>query len=68
MVLCSSPGVNPAYQTEDANEDTIGVLVRLITEKKGEGGGLTPSLPELCSAPPAGIPQASVPLSDHCGS
>ncbi|XP_036717860.1 tumor necrosis factor receptor superfamily member 19L isoform X3 [Balaenoptera musculus] len=27
-------GVNPAYQTEDANEDTIGVLVRLITEKK----------------------------------
>lgn len=31
-----SPGINPAYRTEDANEDTIGVLVRLITEKKGE--------------------------------
>lgn len=30
------PGINPAYRTEDANEDTIGVLVRLITEKKGE--------------------------------
>lgn len=29
-------GINPAYRTEDANEDTIGVLVRLITEKKGE--------------------------------
>lgn len=29
-------GNNPAYGAEDANEDTIGVLVRLITEKKGE--------------------------------
>nr|XP_045750352.1 tumor necrosis factor receptor superfamily member 19L isoform X3 [Mirounga angustirostris] len=28
-------GINPAYRAEDANEDTIGVLVRLITEKKG---------------------------------
>lgn len=37
MVLFSSPGINPAYRLEDANEDTIGVLVRLITEKKGEG-------------------------------
>jgi hypothetical protein len=37
MDLLFSPlGMNPAYRTEDANEDTIGVLVRLITEKKGE--------------------------------
>ncbi|XP_006229842.1 tumor necrosis factor receptor superfamily member 19L isoform X3 [Rattus norvegicus] len=35
-------GINPAYRTEDANEDTIGVLVRLITEKKG-----------CCRPPPA---------------
>ncbi|KFP84819.1 Tumor necrosis factor receptor superfamily member 19L, partial [Acanthisitta chloris] len=28
------------YQLEDANEDTIGVLVRLITEKKGQGKSL----------------------------
>ncbi|XP_069496217.1 tumor necrosis factor receptor superfamily member 19L isoform X2 [Ambystoma mexicanum] len=27
-------GNNPTYGVEDANEDTIGVLVRLITEKK----------------------------------
>nr|XP_034972013.1 tumor necrosis factor receptor superfamily member 19L isoform X1 [Zootoca vivipara]XP_034972014.1 tumor necrosis factor receptor superfamily member 19L isoform X1 [Zootoca vivipara]XP_034972015.1 tumor necrosis factor receptor superfamily member 19L isoform X1 [Zootoca vivipara] len=27
-------GNSPAYRIEDANEDTIGVLVRLITEKK----------------------------------
>lgn len=31
-----TPGNNPAYGADDANEDTIGVLVRLITEKKGE--------------------------------
>ncbi|XP_064144746.1 tumor necrosis factor receptor superfamily member 19L isoform X3 [Loxodonta africana] len=28
-------GINLAYRAEEANEDTIGVLVRLITEKKG---------------------------------
>lgn len=33
-----SPGPSSIYQLEDANEDTIGVLVRLITEKKGWGG------------------------------
>lgn len=32
-----TPGNSAAYRDEDANEDTIGVLVRLITEKKGEG-------------------------------
>lgn len=31
------PGPSSIYQLEDANEDTIGVLVRLITEKKGQG-------------------------------
>ncbi|KAF1567262.1 Tumor necrosis factor receptor superfamily member 19L, partial [Eudyptes schlegeli] len=31
-------GPSSIYQLEDANEDTIGVLVRLITEKKGQGG------------------------------
>uniref|UniRef100_A0A4X2M824 RELT TNF receptor n=2 Tax=Vombatus ursinus TaxID=29139 RepID=A0A4X2M824_VOMUR len=31
-------GTNPAYRMDDPNEDTIGVLVRLITEKKGEAG------------------------------
>ncbi|XP_075827701.1 tumor necrosis factor receptor superfamily member 19L isoform X3 [Microtus pennsylvanicus] len=33
-------GINPAYRTEDANEDTIGVLVRLITEKKENAAAL----------------------------
>ncbi|NXV67176.1 TR19L factor, partial [Molothrus ater] len=32
-----STGASSIYQLEDANEDTIGVLVRLITEKKGQG-------------------------------
>lgn len=32
------PGPSSIYQLEDPNEDTIGVLVRLITEKKGQGG------------------------------
>lgn len=36
MDLCFFPGINPAYRTDDTNEDTIGILVRLITEKKGE--------------------------------
>ncbi|OXB69661.1 UNVERIFIED_CONTAM: hypothetical protein H355_012876, partial [Colinus virginianus] len=31
----NSSGPSSIYQIEDANEDTIGVLVRLITEKKG---------------------------------
>ena len=32
------PGPSSIYQLEDTNEDTIGVLVRLITENKGRGG------------------------------
>uniref|UniRef100_G3UP91 RELT TNF receptor n=1 Tax=Meleagris gallopavo TaxID=9103 RepID=G3UP91_MELGA len=31
----NTSGPSSIYQIEDANEDTIGVLVRLITEKKG---------------------------------
>ncbi|XP_066894963.1 tumor necrosis factor receptor superfamily member 19L isoform X4 [Kogia breviceps] len=42
-------GVNPAYQTEDANEDTIGVLVRLITEKKENAAALEELLKEYHS-------------------
>ncbi|KAB0402030.1 hypothetical protein E2I00_018565, partial [Balaenoptera physalus] len=40
-------GVNPAYQTEDANEDTIGVLVRLITEKKENAAALEELLKDM---------------------
>ncbi|XP_008262519.1 tumor necrosis factor receptor superfamily member 19L [Oryctolagus cuniculus] len=39
-------GINPAYRTEDANEDTIGVLVRLITEKKENAAALEELLKE----------------------
>ncbi|CAN8194686.1 unnamed protein product [Coccothraustes coccothraustes] len=49
-------GASSIYQLEDANEDTIGVLVRLITEKKGqgvpgkgeEGLHLLPQFPPAC--------------------
>lgn len=50
MVL-SPPGTNPACRPEDASEDTIGVLVRLITEKKGEEGGLAPSPRQSAALP-----------------
>uniref|UniRef100_A0A8D1KB27 TNFR-Cys domain-containing protein n=1 Tax=Sus scrofa TaxID=9823 RepID=A0A8D1KB27_PIG len=39
-------GINPAYRAEDANEDTIGVLVRLITEKKENAAALEELLKE----------------------
>ncbi|XP_004589964.2 tumor necrosis factor receptor superfamily member 19L [Ochotona princeps] len=39
-------GANPAYRMEDANEDTIGVLVRLITEKKENAAALEELLKE----------------------
>ncbi|XP_032495200.1 tumor necrosis factor receptor superfamily member 19L isoform X3 [Phocoena sinus] len=42
-------GVNPAYHTDDANEDTIGVLVRLITEKKENAAALEELLKEYHS-------------------
>ncbi|XP_048644049.1 tumor necrosis factor receptor superfamily member 19L isoform X6 [Marmota marmota marmota] len=42
-------GINPAYRTEDANEDTIGVLVRLITEKKENAAALEELLKEYHS-------------------
>lgn len=44
-----SSGINPAYRTEDANEDTIGVLVRLITEKKENAAALEELLKEYHS-------------------
>lgn len=34
-----SAGSSSTYRLDDANEDTIGVLVRLITEKKGQWRG-----------------------------
>ncbi|XP_054432116.1 tumor necrosis factor receptor superfamily member 19L [Pteronotus mesoamericanus] len=42
-------GNNPAYRAEDANEDTIGVLVRLITEKKENAAALEELLKEYQS-------------------
>ncbi|XP_012869671.1 PREDICTED: tumor necrosis factor receptor superfamily member 19L [Dipodomys ordii] len=42
-------GINPAYQNEEANEDTIGVLVRLITEKKENAAALEELLKEYHS-------------------
>ncbi|XP_060032830.1 tumor necrosis factor receptor superfamily member 19L isoform X2 [Erinaceus europaeus] len=42
-------GINPAYLAEDTNEDTIGVLVRLITEKKENAAALEELLKEYHS-------------------
>ncbi|XP_014445768.1 tumor necrosis factor receptor superfamily member 19L isoform X3 [Tupaia chinensis] len=42
-------GINPAYRAEEANEDTIGVLVRLITEKKENAAALEELLKEYHS-------------------
>ncbi|NXI47627.1 TR19L factor, partial [Galbula dea] len=41
-----STGPSSIYQLEDANEDTIGVLVRLITEKKENAAALEELLKE----------------------
>uniref|UniRef100_A0A8C8RZX4 RELT TNF receptor n=1 Tax=Pelusios castaneus TaxID=367368 RepID=A0A8C8RZX4_9SAUR len=42
-------GNNSAYRIDDANEDTIGVLVRLITEKKENAAALEELLKEYHS-------------------
>ncbi|RLW03343.1 hypothetical protein DV515_00006648 [Chloebia gouldiae] len=42
----SGTGASSIYQLEDANEDTIGVLVRLITEKKENAAALEELLKE----------------------
>ncbi|NXS64514.1 TR19L factor, partial [Brachypteracias leptosomus] len=42
----TSTGPSSIYQLEDANEDTIGVLVRLITEKKENAAALEELLKE----------------------
>ncbi|KAM6172221.1 tumor necrosis factor receptor superfamily member 19L [Erethizon dorsatum] len=44
-----SSGINAAYRTEDTNEDTIGILVRLITEKKENAAALEELLKEYHS-------------------
>ncbi|XP_027629904.1 tumor necrosis factor receptor superfamily member 19L isoform X2 [Tupaia chinensis] len=48
-VEAASQGINPAYRAEEANEDTIGVLVRLITEKKENAAALEELLKEYHS-------------------
>ncbi|XP_049678927.1 tumor necrosis factor receptor superfamily member 19L isoform X2 [Accipiter gentilis] len=45
-------GPSSVYQLEDANEDTIGVLVRLITEKKENAAALEELLKEHHSQQP----------------
>ncbi|NXG43705.1 TR19L factor, partial [Psilopogon haemacephalus] len=53
----AGPGPSSIYQLEDANEDTIGVLVRLITEKKENAAALEELLKEhhsQQSTPPLG--------------
>ncbi|XP_063112594.1 tumor necrosis factor receptor superfamily member 19L isoform X2 [Cavia porcellus] len=45
----SCDGINPAYRTDDTNEDTIGILVRLITEKKENAAALEELLKEYHS-------------------
>ncbi|OXB53577.1 hypothetical protein ASZ78_000005 [Callipepla squamata] len=49
----NSSGPSSIYQIEDANEDTIGVLVRLITEKKENAAALEELLKEHQSTQPA---------------
>eukprot|EP00076_Gallus_gallus_P016931 XP_015136486.1 tumor necrosis factor receptor superfamily member 19L isoform X2 [Gallus gallus] len=49
----STSGPSSIYQIEDANEDTIGVLVRLITEKKENAAALEELLKEHQSMQPA---------------
>lgn len=67
-----SPGPSSIYQLEDANEDTIGVLVRLITEKKGRGGpwgggdmGRTPLTPPRCPPPAENAAALEELLKEH---
>lgn len=54
-------GNNPAYGAEDANEDTIGVLVRLITEKKENAAALEELLKEYHSKQLVQTSQGPVP-------
>ncbi|NXJ94505.1 TR19L factor, partial [Corythaixoides concolor] len=54
-------GPSSIYQLEDANEDTIGVLVRLITEKKENVAALEELLKEHHGQQP--MPPGCVPLN-----
>ncbi|NXG21892.1 TR19L factor, partial [Grallaria varia] len=56
-----STGPSSIYQLEDANEDTIGVLVRLITEKKENAAALEELLREHHSQEP--VPPSWAPLN-----
>ncbi|XP_039376103.1 tumor necrosis factor receptor superfamily member 19L isoform X5 [Mauremys reevesii] len=47
--MLGCPGNNSAYRIEDANQDTIGVLVQLITEKKENAAALEELLKEYHS-------------------
>lgn len=65
-------GINPAYLAEDPNEDTIGVLVRLITEKKENAAALEELLKDHHSKQllsgnngPVPVPQLPPPSSPH---
>ncbi|XP_075583710.1 LOW QUALITY PROTEIN: tumor necrosis factor receptor superfamily member 19L [Pelecanus crispus] len=54
-------GPSSVYQLEDANEDTIGVLVRLITEKKENAAALEELLKEHHGRQP--MPPGCTPLN-----
>lgn len=58
----ATSGINPAFLAEDPNEDTIGVLVRLITEKKENAAALEELLKDYQSKQlPAGHAPARSP-------
>ncbi|XP_041532246.1 tumor necrosis factor receptor superfamily member 19L isoform X1 [Microtus oregoni] len=61
-------GINPAYRTEDANEDTIGVLVRLITEKKENAAALEELLKDYHSKQLVQTSHRPVPSDHFCSS
>ncbi|NXX17164.1 TR19L factor, partial [Podargus strigoides] len=58
-------GPSSIYQLEDANEDTIGVLVRLITEKKENAAALEELLKEHHSQQPMSPPGCTLPDKLH---
>ncbi|XP_055971899.1 tumor necrosis factor receptor superfamily member 19L [Sorex fumeus] len=63
-------GINPAFLAEDPNEDTIGVLVRLITEKKENAAALEELLKDyhskqLLAAGHGPAPRLPPPSSPH---
>ncbi|NXV80974.1 TR19L factor, partial [Atlantisia rogersi] len=61
----STTGRSSIYQLEDANEDTIGVLVRLITEKKENAAALEELLKEHHGQEPMPPPGYTPPNKLH---